>query len=80
VIKKVAVGSNTHWRGKSYAASVPSSDVPSDAQRRRKRVSKAERQAMVQSFVNKYFFYSVSSSSVTLQLLLYILFDWPMGS
>ncbi|XP_059453813.1 uncharacterized protein LOC132184265 isoform X3 [Corylus avellana] len=53
VIKKVAVGSNTQWRGKSYAASVPSSDVPSDAQRR-KRVSKDERQAMVHSFVNKY--------------------------
>jgi hypothetical protein len=79
VIKKVAVGSNTQWRGKSYAASVPSSDVPSDAQRR-KRVSKDERQAMVHSFVNKYFFYSVSSSSMTLQLLLHILFDWLMGS
>jgi hypothetical protein len=80
VIKKVAVGSNTQWRGKSYAASASSSDVRGDAQRGPKRVSKDERQAMVQSFVNKYFFYSAFSSSMTLQLLLYILFDWPMGS
>lgn len=54
VIKKVAVRSNTQWRGKSYAASASSSDVRSDAQRGPKRVSKDERQAMVQSFVNKY--------------------------
>ncbi|XP_040998720.1 uncharacterized protein LOC121244628 isoform X1 [Juglans microcarpa x Juglans regia] len=53
-INKVVVGSHIQWRGKSYTASVASSDIPSDAQKRRRRVSKDERQAMVESFVNKY--------------------------
>lgn len=56
-INEVVRGSSTQWRGKSYAASAASSDIPSDAQRRRKRVSIDERQAMVECFVNKYFFY-----------------------
>ncbi|KAB1212982.1 hypothetical protein CJ030_MR5G025793 [Morella rubra] len=53
-INEVVRGSSTQWRGKSYAASAASSDIPSDAQRRRKRVSIDERQAMVECFVNKY--------------------------
>ncbi|KAK9279001.1 hypothetical protein L1049_028583 [Liquidambar formosana] len=51
-ITKVVRGSNIQWRGRSYAASVPS-DLPK-AQKGRKRVSKDERKAMVESFVNKY--------------------------
>ncbi|KAI9175039.1 hypothetical protein LWI28_026471 [Acer negundo] len=52
-LNNVACGSNIRWRGRSYAASV----VPSDSlepQRVRKRVSKEERRALVESYVNKY--------------------------
>ncbi|KAF5730405.1 hypothetical protein HS088_TW20G00778 [Tripterygium wilfordii] len=44
--------SNIHSRGRSYAASVPS-DLPKP-QAVRKRVSRCERQAMVEAYVNKY--------------------------
>ncbi|KAG7941909.1 hypothetical protein I3843_16G072400 [Carya illinoinensis] len=52
-INKVVGVSHIQWRGNSTAASVASSDIPSDAQKRR-RVSKDERRAMVESFVNNY--------------------------
>lgn len=51
-ITNVVQGSNIQSRGKSYAASVPC-DVPK-IQKGRKRVSKDQRKAMVESFVNKY--------------------------
>lgn len=44
--------SNIWWRGRSFSTYVPS-DIPK-AQKGRKRVTKHERQAMVESFVNKY--------------------------
>ncbi|KAI9087827.1 hypothetical protein K1719_030157 [Acacia pycnantha] len=49
--KNFAGQSNTQWRGWSYAASVPS-DKPNS--QKRQRLSKDERRAMVESFVNKY--------------------------
>ncbi|KAK4283289.1 hypothetical protein QN277_000254 [Acacia crassicarpa] len=49
--KKISGQSNTQWRGWSYAASVPS-DKPNS--QKRQRLSKDERRAMVESFVNKY--------------------------
>ncbi|OVA10773.1 hypothetical protein BVC80_645g105 [Macleaya cordata] len=44
--------SNIQWRGRSFAASVPSDS--SKSERRQKRVTKDERRAMVESFVDKY--------------------------
>ncbi|KGN65696.1 uncharacterized protein LOC101209410 [Cucumis sativus] len=44
--------SNTWWRGRSYVPSV-ASDIPGP-EKDRKRVSKEERRAMVESFVHKY--------------------------
>ncbi|TXG51786.1 hypothetical protein EZV62_024310 [Acer yangbiense] len=52
-LNNVACGSNIRWRGRSYAASVVPSDSP-EPQRSRKRVSKDERRALVESYVNKY--------------------------
>ncbi|KAK2655206.1 hypothetical protein Ddye_008258 [Dipteronia dyeriana] len=52
-LNNVACGSNIRWRGRSYAASVAPSDSP-EPQRSRKRVSKEERRALVESYVNKY--------------------------
>lgn len=51
--------SNIPRRGWSYAASVPS-DKP-NSQKGRRRVSRDERRAMVESFVNKYFLSFVPS-------------------
>ncbi|KAJ4713953.1 DNA binding [Melia azedarach] len=51
-LKSVASGLNIQWRGRSYAASVPS-DAPK-SQRGRKKVSKDERKAMVEAFVKTY--------------------------
>ncbi|KAJ8536624.1 hypothetical protein K7X08_035025 [Anisodus acutangulus] len=45
-------GSNTQWRWKSFAATVPS-DSAAD-KRKRKRISKEERREMMEAFVNKY--------------------------
>ncbi|KAM7479548.1 hypothetical protein LguiA_027761 [Lonicera macranthoides] len=51
-ISNLLRGSNIWWRGKSYAASVPS-DTPK-VKKVRKRVPKADRKVMVESFVDKY--------------------------
>ncbi|XP_077231449.1 uncharacterized protein LOC143864400 [Tasmannia lanceolata] len=45
-------GSNIQWRGRSFAASVPSDS--SKPQRGQKRISRQERRAIVESFVHKY--------------------------
>lgn len=45
-------GSTIQWRGRANAAST-ASDIPS-SQRDRKKVSKDERRAMLESYVNKY--------------------------
>lgn len=50
-LNNVVNGSNIQWRGKSYAASVPS-DAPKSL--RGRKLSRDERKAMVESFVNKY--------------------------
>lgn len=50
-LNNVVNGSNIQWHGKSYVASVPS-DAPK-SQRGRK-LTRDERKAMVESFVNKY--------------------------
>lgn len=53
-INNFAFGFNIQWRGRSQAASV-SSDVPK-VKRVQKKVSKDERRAMMEAFVNKYLF------------------------
>ncbi|KAK4434425.1 hypothetical protein Salat_0605300 [Sesamum alatum] len=45
-------GSNTQWRGRSYAASASSDTV--ECRKARRRVSKDERKSMVENYVNKY--------------------------
>ncbi|KAL5813677.1 hypothetical protein ACOSQ4_024318 [Xanthoceras sorbifolium] len=51
-VNNVVCRSNIRWRGRSYAASVPSDSL--ESQRKRKRVSKDERRALIESYVNKY--------------------------
>ncbi|XP_058090212.1 uncharacterized protein LOC131236792 isoform X2 [Magnolia sinica] len=51
-ISNAVHGSNIQWRGRSFAASVPSDS--SKPQRGQKRLSKDERRAMLESFVDKY--------------------------
>lgn len=51
-ISNAMLGSNTQWRGKSFAASVPSGSFK--PQKGQKRIPKQERHAMVESFVDKY--------------------------
>lgn len=55
-LNNVVNGSNIQWRGKSYAASVPS-DAPKS--QRGRRLPRDERKAMVESFVNKYLFFLI---------------------
>lgn len=51
-VRNAVCGSDIQWRGRSYAASLPSERPKS--QNVRRRVSKDERRTMVESFVNKY--------------------------
>ncbi|XP_009621458.1 uncharacterized protein LOC107767393 isoform X2 [Nicotiana tabacum] len=53
LFKRVVDGASNSVRGKSYAASTVPSDLAA-VKRQRKRVSKDERKAMVEAFVNKY--------------------------
>nr|AFK44423.1 unknown [Lotus japonicus] len=46
--------SNVKWRGLSYAAASSAPSEPPESQKGRKRVSKQQRRAIVESFVNKH--------------------------